>query len=149
MTNETKYKVINGTSYHAETSQTVIDWLEYARMNDKRIRIYYGDVETGRCWNEEHDIFGYVGRSTGTNKIPLLIANKRSYGGGILDHCIVKIKESKGDRVLFQAANFQQPICEVKDSTEPGYTHSIYINGELYSNHKSLKAAQLLQKKLS
>lgn len=150
MTNETKYKVINGTSYHAETSQTVIDWLEYARMNDKRIRVYFGDVATGKCWNEEHDIFGYIGRSTGTNKIPLLIANKRSYGGGaLLDHCIIKIKESKGNRVLFQSANFQQPICEVKDSKEPGYTHSLYINGELYSNHKSLKAAQLLQKKLS
>jgi hypothetical protein len=71
----------------------------------------------------------------------LLINNKRSFGGGaLLDHCIVKIKESKGARVYFQAHNFQQPICEVKASTEPGYTHSLYINGELYSNHKSEKA---------
>jgi len=148
---ETKYKVINGTSYHAETSQDVINVLESVSNNPrKRVRIYFGDVATGRCWNEEHDIFGYIGRSTGTTKIPLLIANKRSYGGGaLLDHCIIKIKESKGNRVLFQATNFQQPICEIKESTETGYTHSLYINGELYSNHKSLKAAQILQKKLS
>ena len=150
MTNEIKYKVINGTSYHAETSQTVIDWIEYARMNDKRTRVYFGDVATGKCWNEEHDISGYIGRSNGTIKVPLLINNKRSFGGGaLLDHCIVKIKESKGARVYFQAHNFQQPICEVKASTEPGYTHSLYINGELYSNHKSERAAKLLQNKMS
>lgn len=151
MTNEIKYKVINGTSYHAETSQDVINVLESVRNNPrKRIRIYFGDIETGGCWNEEHDIFGYIGISTGANKIPLLIANKRSYGGGaLLDHCIIKIKESKGNRVLYQSANFQQPICEIKESSENGYTHSLYINGELYSNHKNLKAAQRLQKKMS
>ena len=151
MTNEIKYKVINGTSYHAETSQAVINVLESVRNEPrKRIRVYFGDVATGKCWNEEHDISGYIGRSNGTNKVPLLINNKRSFGGGaLLDHCIVKIKESKGARVYFQAHNFQQPICEVKASTENGYTHSLYINGELYSNHKSERAAKLLQNKMS
>jgi len=148
---EAKYKVINGTSYHAETSQNVINVLESVMQHPrKRIRVYFGDVATGVCWNEEHDIFGYVGRSTGINKIPLLIANAKSYGGGaLLDHCIIKIKESKGSRVLYQSANFQQPICEVRESTKPGYTHSLYINGELYSNHKSEKSAKLLQNKMS
>lgn len=149
---ETKYKVINGTSYHVQTSQDVINVLESVRVNPrKRIRIYYGDVATGKCWNEEHDIFGYVGRSTGAIKIPLLVANSRSYGGGgLLDHCIIKIKESKGNMVLYQSANFQQPIIEIKpNSTLKDYTHELWINGQLYSNHKSEKSALLLQKKLS
>lgn len=150
MTN--KYQVINGTFYHAETSQPVINVLENARINRKRIRIYFGDTKTGKCWNEEHDIFGYVGRSTGENKIPLLVANFRSYGGGaLLDHCIIKIRESKGNRVLYQAANFQQPVIEVKEATENlgQYSHELFIDGQLYSRHKSLKSAELLKKRMS
>lgn len=153
MTNEIKYKVINGTSYHLETSQDVINVLESVMQHPcKRIRVYFGDVATGKCWNEEHDIFGYVGRSTGTNKIPLLIANARSYGGGaLLDHCIIKIKESKGSRILYQSANFQQPKIEVKEATDNlgEYTHELFIDGELYSRHKNERAAKILQKKLS
>lgn len=148
---EKQYNVVNGTSYNVKTSQSVINVLEMVRHEPrKRIRVYYGDIETGKCWNEEHDIFGYVGRSTGINKIPLLISNKRSFGGGaLLDHCIIKIKESKGNRVLFQSANFQQPICEVKESSEAGYSHCVYIDGSLYSNHKSFKSAETLAKKMS
>ena len=147
---ETKYNVIGGTSYHLKTSQSVIDVLERVRYRGERIRVYHGDIETGKCWNEEHDIFGYIGRSTGTNKIPLLIANKRSNGGGgLLDHCIIKIKESKGNRVLYQAANFQPSTFEIKESAEIGFTHSLFIDGALYSNHKTLKSAETLKKKLS
>jgi len=88
-----EYKIINGTSYHVETPIEVVKVLEYARANDIRIILNYGDTKTGRPWNGEHDIKGYVGRSTGRNKIPLLIYSKRSFGGGgsILSHCILSI----------------------------------------------------------
>lgn len=100
---EKQYQVINGTYYDLATRQNVINVLENARLNDYRIRVYYGDISTGLDWNEQYDVTGYVGRSTGPVKRPLLIYNKRSFGGGvILDHCIVKITESKGKRVLYQ-----------------------------------------------
>ena len=94
-----EYKIINGTSYHIETPIEVVKVLEYARANDIRIILNYGNTKTGKSWNEEHDIkgyvgraTGYVGRSTGSNKIPLLIYSKRSFGGGsILSHCILSI----------------------------------------------------------
>lgn len=138
-------------AYHIETDKKVIDTLEYCRKNRIRVKINYGDVESGKSWNEEHDTIGYVSTSKGYEaRFPILVCNARAYGGVLLsDNRILKIQESKGKRVLYQAANFQPSTFEIKDSTEPGYTHSLYINGELYSNHKSLKAAQLLQKKLS
>lgn len=78
--------------------------LETCRQNRTRIRIDYGDVKTGRSWNETHDVTGYVGRSTGTNPIPLLVYNSRSLGGGaIMLGNILSIKTSKGGRVLYQA----------------------------------------------
>jgi hypothetical protein len=89
------YQVCNGTFYHRDTKKEVIQWLETSREREQRIRIFYGS--NGKAWNEEFDIIGHVGRSTGEVKIPLLIKNIRSIGGGtILDHCIVRI-DTKGN----------------------------------------------------
>ena len=95
-----EYKEINGTSFDISTNQDVINVLERCRQNRTRIKLDYGKVETGESWGEIFDVTGYVGRSNGGIKIPLLIYNSRSYGGGaILDHSIIQIKESRGGRV--------------------------------------------------
>ncbi len=97
-----EYQIVNGTSYDARTKQEVIDVLETARKNNTRIILDYGDVKTGSSWNETYDITGTLGRSTGKNKISILLYNKRSIGGGaILDHCIIGIKTSKGKKTLY------------------------------------------------
>ena len=97
-----EYKVVNGTSYSVNTSDKVIEVLERCRNNRTRIVVDYGDVETKESWNEVYDVSGYVGRSNGIYKVPLLIHNSRSLGGGcILTDCILSIKESKGKRVLY------------------------------------------------
>lgn len=108
------YKEINGTSYHAQTPDKVCNVLEQARATRTRIKIDLGYTDeapegkqVGQSWGEIHDVTGYVGRSTGRVKIPLLVYNSRSMGGGaILDHCIVQIKESRGGRVLYQHPNY-------------------------------------------
>lgn len=108
MPNEPKYKVVNGTSYYAETPDNIIAILEKCRQNRTRILIDLGDTVTGKSWGEIHDIRGYVGRSTGTHKIPLLVYNSRSMGGGsLLTHRLVKTVESKGGLVLYQHPNYQ------------------------------------------
>ena len=95
---EKQYKVVNGTSYDSRTSDEVINLLEHYRSNKQRIRVFYGSE--GRCWNEEHDTMGTVGRSTGTCKIPLLIKSSRSYGGGsILDDRIVRIDVKENGKI--------------------------------------------------
>jgi hypothetical protein len=98
----TKYQIVNGVSYHAETSAEVIRILEIVRKSKCRIVVDYGDVKTGESWGEVYDIAGRVGISTGPTKIPLLIHNKRSLGGGaMLDHCIIGIKTSIGKAPLY------------------------------------------------
>lgn len=97
-----EYKVVNGTSYSVDTCDRVIEVLERCKANRTRIVLDYGDVKTKVSWNEEFDIMGYIGRSNGSIKVPLLIHNSRSLGGGcILTDCILSIKESKGKRVLY------------------------------------------------
>lgn len=154
--NSTTYQLIEDgnnlpIAYHVETSQEVIQALEFARKNRIRVKLYFGDKETGRDWCEEHDTVGYIGMSRGHEaRWPILVYNERSYGGGaILDHCILKVKESKGNRVLFQAANYQQPDISIQHSDLPEYAYNTLINGTLYGRHKTLKDAENLKKKLS
>ena len=94
------------------TPDEVIAVLETARQNQTRLHISLGHTDNdegklGEDWLEEFMSYGYIGRSTGTNKIPLLVHNTRSFGGpALLDYCIVRIRISRGGRVLWQHPNY-------------------------------------------
>jgi hypothetical protein len=121
-----EYLVVDDTWYHKDTPLPIIRVLEKCRNSSRgcRLHIYYGDMETGEAWidpnycKSESDIrsagaAGYIGRSTGSIKIPLEICNSRSYGGGaLLDNCIIKIVTAQGKRVLYQHANFHLKLTE-------------------------------------
>lgn len=151
----TTYNLIDGgkdkpIAYREETPILLWTALEYARKNRIRVRIYLGDPITGKCWNEEHDIFGYIGLSKGKDAyFPILVYNSRSMGGGsLMDDNIIKLVSTNPYQTLFKTDNFIKPQVEIKLSTEEGYTHSVYIDGELYSNHKTIEQAERLQKKM-
>lgn len=96
-------RIDSGTSYHENTDPKVIEILEACRINQHRIRVVYGDVLTGISWEDRFDVMGRVGRSTGEMKIPLLIHNRRSMGGGsILTHCIIGIRFSTSKLWLYK-----------------------------------------------
>jgi len=127
----------SGTCYHAETPQAVISALESARVGNYRIRIFLGDTNTGKDWGEENDVIGYIGRSMGRIKIPLLIHNTRSTGGGgILDHCIVKIM--KGKRTVYQHPKYDGGAYTIRDidNTYNGrvYKAEVLRDGECAAN---------------
>lgn len=144
------YNVVNGTSYHAETLAAVIEVLERARQNRTRIHISYGDATTGRDWLEEWDITGFVGRSIGPVKVPLLIANRRSMGGGaMLDHCIVRIRSSAGGRVLYQHPAYHFGNLAICPKAEPvtlpdGRTLKLDVirDGQLHAAFESVEKAR-------
>lgn len=144
-----KYIEVNGTSYQKGTPQGVIDALESARNNKTRVKLFYGDPVTGRDYHEEYDTMGTIGRSTGSIKVPLLISTSKSSGGGaIMTKSILKIRDTKTGRVLYQASNYKQPNIEIVDSDMEGYSHELIIDGELYSRHKTKRGADLLKSKL-
>ena len=103
-------------------------------LNPQRLRLFYGDKATGRVWMEEHDIIGYIGRSTGTQKIPLLIKTITSTGGGaILDHCIIGIKDAHTKQWLYKQENIIIPALRVSTSpkyTAPGLPFAVVLSGE-------------------
>jgi hypothetical protein len=102
-----QYQVVDGTSYDARTPKDLVLLLEKIRANHQRIRLFYGDPKTGKVWDEAFPERGTLGRSMGSIKIPLLIKTARSWGGeAILDHCIIRVEESTGGKILWQHARF-------------------------------------------
>lgn len=145
-----QYQIVNGTSYHVATPAAVIEVLERVRQNRTRIHVSYGDRTSGLDWLEEWDITGYLGRSMGPVKVPLLIANRRSTGGGaMLDHCIVRIRASAGGRVLYQHPAYHFGNLAIRRKAEPvtlpdGRTLNIDVvrDGELHASFESVEKAR-------
>lgn len=136
----TKYKVVDGVSFNPSTPDQVVRILLNYMGTRQRIRVFYGDPKTGRDWGEEYDTMGYVGRSMGPVKIPLLINNTRSYGGGgILTGSIVRITVDK--RNVYVNPRYH---CDVAVSGK-----EVYLNGSIHaickSNEKAVKLAMFLR----
>lgn len=92
---------LNGTSFVGGTTKTCAAVLESLRASRKRVKITYGDPDTMQEWDGKD--YGTVGRSCGTEKVPIIVHNFRSTGGGaILTRVILEIAESSGGRVIYR-----------------------------------------------
>lgn len=135
-----KKEIEFGGIWFDETTPPRVMEIISSNLNSKRFRFWYGDSDTGKSWNEENDICGTIGRSTGGKKIPLLIHNSGSTGGGtLLTACIVKIVDTKTKRVLYQHETFNQPVFH--------NLGSIVCFGEedqIYANCKTERSAKRL-----
>jgi hypothetical protein len=137
------YQIVNGTYYHHNTPAAVIQVLEQARQTGTRIRLHYGDTETGRDWLDEFGVEGRIGRSMGPVKVPILLARTTSIGGpALLEHCVVKIRRSgKGGRTLYRHPKHHMPTFAVQHSTEPGYEAEVLADGQVHARFKTATQA--------
>lgn len=155
------YQIINGTFYDTRTPDEVIRVLESARLNRTRLHISLGETDNdrgkiGRDWLEEFETHGYIGRSMGPVKVPLLLSNSRSIGGGaILDHCIVRIRTSAGGRVLWQHPQYHHGVLEIRRKAEPVelpdgrlLTVDVLRDGELHASFEGMAQARRWVQKL-
>ena len=89
-------------SFNVKTPDKLCQIISRLYKDGKRYRFDFGNVETGESWKETYDIDGYIGRSTGICKMPILIYNSRSMGGGaILTDCILSITEIKTKKLVY------------------------------------------------
>ena len=84
------------------------------------------------------------------NSRPLLVANSRSLGGGaLLDHCIVRIRQSAGGRVLWQHPAYHFGIMQIRLKTDPVtvpegrvLTVDVLRDGELHAAFEDMAQAR-------
>jgi hypothetical protein len=153
------YWKVGGIYYRAEAPDVVVRALEEARSRQRRVRLYYGDRD-GRDWLEEHHVEGFIGNSMGPLKVPLLIRNRRALDGpALLDHCIVKLKWTKGG-VLYQHPLYHTGVftirligpdemCGGKNLRSLGYTHAVDVDNQNRANFRSARAAERYVQRMS
>lgn len=148
---ETSYKVLNDTWYSIETTDEMVRLLEDRRQMRTRLRFRFGDVETGRDWLEEWDVEGTIGRSMGPVKIPLLIHNSRSHGGGgILTHCIVRLLSTgKNPTVYYSHPKYNRPMLTQHISDMEGYDAEVHADGKVHARFKKVWQANKWIEKMS
>ena len=104
------YKVVDGVSFSQETNESVINILLDAMKHKDRIRIFFGNAESGTDWCETYDTMGTIGTSCGMTKVPLLIHSIRSMGGSAIStDSIVKITRNK--KVIYKHPDYN---CNIK-----------------------------------
>jgi len=123
--------------FDAGTSEPVKSALIRAYADKTRVRVWYGEQETGKAWPEEFDVTGYIGRSTGIKPIALLVHSNRSTGGpGLLTACIVRIDATDG-RTLYQHDRFNAGLWTITDQPAGEYAAAVSHDGELWARCKT------------
>lgn len=136
-------RVFNISNVEPKVEEVLIQ----AWMLRQRLRIWYGDPETGRPRMDEHEVVGYVGRSMGPVKVPLLVHNARSRGGApIAAHCIVRIDWIAERRTMYQHPKWYFPGAFIERSrTIDGHWElHIHHEGRPFSLHPTPDDARRL-----
>ena len=133
----------SGTCYYADTPEPVVELLEQLRHSRRKIRLYYGDPATGQSWLDEHDVIGWIGRSTGTIKVPLLIEPGDIGGPALLDHCIVRVDSPR--QVLYQHDDFRVGTVELVRGELKRLPWEIWIDGSVHARFKAKTEARQYQ----
>ncbi len=134
--------------FDRNTDEDVAIVLNRLYRSKRRVKIYYGDKESGRNWNEVFDVFGYVGRTWGTKKAPILVYSKRSYGGGLISTgSILAIRESSiNGSFLYEHSKFVKPSVSILKEDESKY--NVLIDGKVDCTSSSYKGALNFYRKL-
>jgi hypothetical protein len=129
------------TWFDPGTPPSVVAHLEYARLHNMRLRLFFGDQETGRCWLEENDVTGYIGRSMGPMRVPILLSSRSSSGGGaILARCVIRLIQTNGRRELWRHQNFHLPQLQPRaEQDQPKYRYAVHSDGECIARFTTLQ----------
>lgn len=133
------------TWYRAGTPKKVAAILEAARSSfcDNRhqgtiLRLFYGDPQTGRDWAEEHECIGFVGRSMGPMRLPLILEpllddvreiTSSSYGGSINTVNVLRIIDVRRAEEVYRAKNYVLPQFAI-DAKEGSGRYPVIVKRE-------------------
>lgn len=132
----------SGFYFDKKTAGAVCLAIVDAFAHNSRIRLFYGDAKTGRCWGDEFGIIGTIGRSMGPCTVPLMIPNARSHGGpALLDSCIVGIIDCATRRFTYKHATLDLGQWATVPADLPDYAECATRDGQIVARFKKPGAA--------
>lgn len=116
------------------------------------VRLHLGEVETGESWNDEFDIIGRVGRTTGMLRSPILVPDGESGGGIVMASCIIRIQRitgalgsPSGHHDVYIHPKYRKPVFTSRNATkslaEEGYTTMVFKGESNVANFRTKAAA--------
>lgn len=125
------------TQFDPDTPVAVQAYLEAYRKSGSKVRLFFGNPETGKDWLSEWDVVGRIGRSMGPLKVALLVPAGEDGGGAILTSNVLRIVDFSTKREVYRHANYKAPTFEVKAGAEPGYPHEVWVDGKPHARLKT------------
>jgi len=107
------------TYFDPGTDPTAARALETCRRDGRKVRLVQGETATGRCWLDEHDVVGRIGRSAGTLKVPLLIEPDADGGTAILTGCLLRVIDWETGEDLYRHPAYRLPDLSIRRAPEP------------------------------
>lgn len=106
------------TIFDPDTPPTLKAVLEACRHRRNVVRLFTGNVETGRDWLGEWDTIGQIGRSMGAIKVPLLVPKGDNGGGAILTACVLRVVDVASGKDLWRHPAYQVPVLTVRETAD-------------------------------
>lgn len=129
------------TYFDPGTEAKAAQVLEFCRTRERKIRLILGDTSTGNPWLEEYDVVGWIGRSTGTLKVPLLITPGEYGGCAILCSCILAIVDWQSGDFLYRHAGYREVDLSIKPSSDAKLSWNVLRHEEVVANFPDIGKA--------
>jgi hypothetical protein len=132
---------LNETWHHPDALPEVSKIIDRCIKNGTRVRLFYGDTNTGHEWGEENDVLGTIRRTTGPLKSPIMIPKGEHSGSKILEHCLLKIMDADTHSVLWVHKHYQTPAFAITEDHTPKLPFMATMNGQLKARFTSFAKA--------
>jgi hypothetical protein len=134
--------------YDPDTPFEVEQVLERARTLHFRVRLVFGNTETGDPWLDTTDVVGRVGNTCGPLRAPILVEPGDVGGGIILSAHVLRIVHAASGRVLYEHPKYKTPTMRVKHSDEvPDYPFEVVLLKSTESEPKEELMARFTDEK--
>ena len=95
-------------------------------IHSGRCRIWYGDTQTGRSWNEEYNVTGEIERTNGHFKVLVLLHDRRSTcGNAILVRNIIRIDKISTKTTVWKHKNFHVEKLYLETTENKNYPYAV------------------------
>lgn len=110
-----------------------------------RVRLFFGNPDTGEVWNEENMVTGFLGRSRGAGphpmKVLLLLPTKHSVGGHAISTGSV-LRILLDGREIYRNPKYREPVYQLREGTTAGLPFEVWTNGEIDARFPSAAKRQ-------